>query len=74
MEAFEARPDVFMHVCKNCKHGRKVAGAGNSALGYICVLKENGQRLFGTHKCDELAPLDKDQTNMFTEIKILEEE
>lgn len=74
MEAFEPRPDIFMHVCKNCKHGKKVTGAANSALGYICELKKGTQRLFGTHKCDELMPLDKDQTNMFAQIDIVEEE
>lgn len=69
MEAFKARKSIFMHSCMNCEHGRKVTGSGGSSLGYICLLKEGTQRLFGTHECDEIAPDDKDQVNCFDQIK-----
>lgn len=69
MEAFKPRKVVFMHICANCEYGRKVTGSGGSALGYICSLKKNTQRLFGTHECDELAPEDKDQVNCFEDLK-----
>ena len=57
-----------MHICQNCEYGKKVSGGNNSALGYICILKEGTQRLFGTHECD-MEYADKDQVNCFDQMK-----
>ena len=68
MEAFEPKKTIFMHCCMNCEHSRKVAGGGGSSLGYICLLKDGTQRLFGTHECDVEA-VDKNQLNCFDKMK-----
>ena len=74
MRAFKPRRTIFLHACMNCEYGKKVTGSGGSALGYICILKEGTQRLFGTHECDVEAENDKDQVNWFDEFKEKKEE
>lgn len=70
MKAFKPKKSIFMRSCMNCEYGKKVAGAGGSALGYICVLKDGTQRLFGTHECDvDVDGTDKNQINWFEDFK-----
>lgn len=68
MKAFKPKKSIFMHICQNCENGRPVRGANGSPLGYICLLKDNTHKLFGTHECDTEYS-DEDQINCFDEIK-----